>query len=124
VGANDNGVPYIGFSVRSHKSLPAEVCAVFDVRNKTDYQTDYFDKDRFTVTPSHPMWKEALAAYIANQTHALARLAKREIPYSDFGALSRQLDAARAMAEGRPAPVQDDALSAYFRVRAPFMGVR
>lgn len=115
IGANDNGVPYVTFSVRGYERLPEAVRDALGVINHTDYATDYFDHDRFTVTPSHPLWRAAIAAYLRNQERTLARLAKRRLPYHDFAALSRQLERARAVADGRPEPVEDNEISAYFR---------
>lgn len=33
---------------------------LFDVKNDTDFYTDYFDKDHASVTPSHPLYKFVL----------------------------------------------------------------
>lgn len=47
----------------------------FNIKNDSDTQTDYFEKDTIRVIPSHPLYDDVKAAMIASQ-------AKRSIPWS------------------------------------------
>ena len=51
---------------------------LFDVKNDTDIMTDYFDKDRATVDPSHPLYKYIRYAALK----ARARQNKRSLEYT------------------------------------------
>ena len=56
--------------------FPAALRRVFAVKNDTDSQTDYFERDRFVVTPQHPRWADVLAAYNSERTSAAKRAIK------------------------------------------------
>lgn len=68
----------LGISARDYKSFGPEMRAAFKVRNESDLMTDYFDNDRVTVAPEHPLYKAALAGYAAWQAHRAKVSAKRE----------------------------------------------
>ena len=51
-------------SSRDYKGFPIELNELFEIQNETDYNTDYFDKDRIRIQPNHPLFKEAAKAYI------------------------------------------------------------
>lgn len=57
---------------RSGETLPHEL---FTVENDTDLYTDYFDNDRATLTPAHPLYK--FAAYAAARAAAQAEEQRR-----------------------------------------------
>lgn len=46
-----------------------EVRAAFTVENDTDLMADYFDKDRFLVTPDHPLYTQVQAAVAKREAH-------------------------------------------------------
>lgn len=61
-------------------TLPREY---FCVKNNTDFYTDYFEKDRATLTPDHPLYKFALyAAYkeAARFKHSTNQIPEQENP--------------------------------------------
>lgn len=62
---------------KEYGHLSAGVSAVFNVKNDTDYQTDYFDKDTIRVAPDHPLYKDVKAAYEAQEQHRAKVSAKR-----------------------------------------------
>lgn len=51
--------PSVSISARDYDDLPGDL---FDVRNDSDPYTDYFDTDRATLTPAHPLYPYARAA--------------------------------------------------------------
>lgn len=53
--------PCVTIYARDYNDLPRDV---FPVENDTDIYTDYFDSDRATLTPAHPLYKYARAAAI------------------------------------------------------------
>lgn len=53
--------PCVTIYARGYDDLPRDV---FPVENDTDLYTDYFDSDRATLTPAHPLYKYARAAAI------------------------------------------------------------
>lgn len=53
--------PCVTIYARDYSDLPRDV---FPVENDTDLYTDYFDSDRATLTPAHPLYKYARAAAI------------------------------------------------------------
>ena len=59
-------------------TLPREY---FRVKNDTDLYTDYFDKDRATLTPDHPLYKFAL--YAAYKEAARFKHSTNQIPEQD-----------------------------------------
>lgn len=58
---------------KDYRSAPADVVAAFKIENGTDYQTDYFERDRIRVGVDHPMYALVRAAADA----AIARHARR-----------------------------------------------
>lgn len=50
---------------RDYEGFSAKVCECFAVQNDSDTMTDYFEKDRIRVTPSHPLYAAVLAAHDA-----------------------------------------------------------
>lgn len=65
----------IKISARNGGTLPRDL---FPVENDTDLYTDYFDDDRATLAPSHPLYKYARAAWVAAQI----RDSRRAIDYA------------------------------------------
>ena len=63
---NADGREEVSISARDYDDLPGDV---FAVSNNSDYYTDYFDSDRATVTPSHPLYKYARRAALENAIH-------------------------------------------------------
>lgn len=61
---NAEGREEVSISARDYENLPGDV---FAVSNDTDYYTDYFDSDRATVTPSHPLYKFVRAAALKSE---------------------------------------------------------
>ena len=59
-----NGYPEgtISIYARGYEGFSPKVRECFAVQNDTDTQTDYFDKDRIRVIPSHPLYAQVLAA--------------------------------------------------------------
>ena len=53
--------PCVTIYARGYDDLPRDL---FPVENDTDLYTDYFDSDRATLTPAHPLYKYARAAAI------------------------------------------------------------
>lgn len=94
---SDPAGPRISFSVRGYAQLSDEVRAALDttVTNRTDSREDYFDNDRFVITPSHPRWAEACRAYYEYERRgnaaAAKRLAKRHDAYN-AGELARRTE--------------------------------
>lgn len=70
---NAEGREEVSISARDYENLPGDV---FAVSNDTDYCTDYFDSDRATVTPSHPLYKFVRAAALKSEI----RSAEKYIP--------------------------------------------
>ena len=63
---NTDRTPCVSISCRDYSgSLPGDLCAV---QNDTDVYTDYFDADRATLTPEHPLYPYARAAAIKAAT--------------------------------------------------------
>lgn len=65
---------YTGFS--------REVWEVFEVENDSDLMTDYFEKDRIRVKPSHPLYAQVLKACKACDDHYDKMRARREARYA------------------------------------------
>ena len=53
--------------------LPKEL----NVKNETDFMTDYFDKDHIRVLPDNPLYDAVLAAYDKQEAHFQKRFAKK-----------------------------------------------
>lgn len=63
---------------RDYSSFSDGVHAAFKVQNDTEIQTDYFEKDRIRVEPSHPLYALVLEALRASERHAAGIAAKRQ----------------------------------------------
>jgi len=74
----DSGIPAdsLRVSAREYSHFSKGVWEAFDVSNDSDSMTDYFDKDRFTVRPDHPLYPEILEAYKKCRAHNHARQVK------------------------------------------------
>jgi hypothetical protein len=62
---------------RDYKRFSAEVRDAFRVENDTDSQTDYFESDRFRVTPDHPLYPAVLQGVAAWKAHYDRRDARK-----------------------------------------------
>lgn len=58
---------------RDYGRFSAKVRACFAVQNDTDTMTDYFDKDRIRVIPTHPLYPQVKAALDAQNAHYAKR---------------------------------------------------
>ena len=50
---------------RDYKPFSAGVREAFSVENQSELQSDYFEKDRIRVMPSHPLHEQVLIAMTA-----------------------------------------------------------
>lgn len=72
---NRDHAPSVSISCRDCSgSLPSDL---FTVRNDTDLMTDYFDTDRATLTPEHPLYKFARYAAECAEIRHLQNSTKR-----------------------------------------------
>ena len=66
-----------------HDDLP---CDMFPVENNTDYYTDYFEDDRFTITADHPLFRfaksAAIVAHRKSNARSVAHYEKRRDKYA------------------------------------------
>lgn len=69
-----NAENYLGFS--------KEVHTIFNVKNETDIQTDYFEKDRFKVLPSNPYYNDFVIAMKQVEARRIARQVKRNTKHT------------------------------------------
>ena len=68
---NKDHAPSVSISSQGYgDQLPGDL---FTVYNDTDYYTDYFDTDRATLTPEHPLYKYARAAAEKAEIRSLTR---------------------------------------------------
>lgn len=97
--------PCVTIYARGYDDLPRDV---FPVENDTDLYTDYFDSDRATLTPAHPLYKYARAAAIkADLCDSVPYLEKLErtlnsgklAPWQNADALKIDADSRRAKVE-------------------------
>lgn len=97
--------PCVTIYARDYNDLPRDV---FPVENDTDLYTDYFDSDRATLTPAHPLYKYARAAAIkADLRDSVPYLEKLErtlnsgklAPWQNADALKIDADSRRAKIE-------------------------
>lgn len=54
-----------------------EIKDQFSVANNTDIMTDYFEKDRFQISPSHPLYNLAKKAMLQNTLKHFVRRHKK-----------------------------------------------
>jgi hypothetical protein len=54
---------------RDYGGFSAEVADAFTIQNDTNSQTDYFEKDRILVEPSHPLYAAVKAGMEASRSH-------------------------------------------------------
>lgn len=62
---------------REYKRLSDGIWAAFTVENNSDIMTDYFEEDRIRVEPTHPLYRDVLAAVEKWKAHNAKRWAKR-----------------------------------------------
>ena len=62
---------------RDYANAPAELCEAFRIENDTDIMTDYFERSRIRVVPSHPLYATVRAAYDAMISHSEKMAQKR-----------------------------------------------
>jgi len=63
----------ITITAREYLRFSSEIQEAFVVTNRTDTKTDFFDHDRIRVLPSHPLYPQIKAAYLALQAKGAAR---------------------------------------------------
>jgi hypothetical protein len=63
----------ITITAREYLRFSSEIQEAFGVTNRTDTMTDFFDHDRIRVLPSHPLYPQIKAAYLALQAKGAAR---------------------------------------------------
>ena len=73
----------VSISARDYDHLPADL---LPVKNDTDIYTDYFDSDRATLTPEHPLYKYFRFAAVKSKIHDL----KRHIEYNEKELANRE----------------------------------
>lgn len=76
----------IAVYARKYGRFGAGVREAFTVKNDSDAMTDYFESDRFYVTPDHPLYAEVLAAYNKCDSHRKKMFNKRFPLLADAGA--------------------------------------
>lgn len=62
--ADDNTITLIA---KEYSSLPR--IDGLEVKNETDWMTDYFDTDHVKIAPNNKYYAEAMKAYIADEIH-------------------------------------------------------
>ena len=58
---------------KDYSGFSAEVAETFTVKNDSDSQTDYFEKDRARVEPSHPLYGQVWKALQLREAHYAKR---------------------------------------------------
>lgn len=61
---------------KEYSHFTKDIQAAFEVENDSDIMTDYFEKDRIRVLPSHPLYQNVLTALYLAQKHNEKRHAK------------------------------------------------
>jgi len=80
-----------------YSGFPAEIHEMFEVENNTDYNQDYFEKDRIRVHPGHDLFTAVLAAFEKQQARRIKRAEKwGNKAYAEQ--CQREIEAAREMA--------------------------
>jgi hypothetical protein len=69
----------ISITARDYVRFSPAIQEAFVVTNGTDTMTDYFEKDRIRVAPSHPLYAQVKGAYDAQCAHRQAQEAKRKV---------------------------------------------
>ncbi len=77
-----------------------DIGRAFEIENDTDSQTDYFDRDRIRVLPTHPIFFEVAAAMVKSIEKDIAHYEKRKTGGADgcrqrLAELAAVVDAAR-----------------------------
>lgn len=85
----DDKTGAVTISARDYDHLPRDL---FDVKNETDLYTDYFDDDRATLDPSHPLHKYAAFAAYKAKIHD----AQRQVDFYERRAEKLSYDPRRA----------------------------
>lgn len=70
-----NGI--ICVHAKDYESFSKEIHDQFAVINKTDIMTDYFEKDRFQISPTHPLYNAAKKAMLQNSLKLFTRRYKK-----------------------------------------------
>lgn len=68
----------ISIYARDYSGFSAKVAEALEVKNDSDYASDYFDKDRIRVRPDHALYAAVAEALKAQQAHRLSKR-RREI---------------------------------------------
>lgn len=63
---------------KEYSRCPKEINAAFNVENDSDIMTDYFEKDRIRVMPSHPLYSNVLLARKDYERHIAKKEEKRQ----------------------------------------------
>jgi hypothetical protein len=67
---------------RDYKRFPVGIARYFHIENETEYQSDYFDDDKFRVCANHALYALVKAAFDAQESHHERRMAKRAAKYA------------------------------------------
>lgn len=62
---------------KRYRSFSQAVCQAFTVQDDTEIQSDYIVNEHIRVLPTHPLYREVLAACIKKETHDANRWAKK-----------------------------------------------
>ncbi len=62
---------------KEYSAFSAGIREAFKVHNDTDIITDYFEKDRIRVEPTHPLYNKVREALAAQEAHYAKRFAKK-----------------------------------------------
>jgi hypothetical protein len=78
VDNNKDNAPEVRITAKDYDAqLPKEL----NPENNTDYMTDYFDKDRASITPESPYYKQARAAALVLEIKRLRRSIESDTAY-------------------------------------------
>ena len=67
----------ITFYADSYEHLPEAISSKFQIRNQTDSQTDYFDKDKFDLDQSNEMFNEACKVCVQKIEKTIRNIERR-----------------------------------------------
>lgn len=94
---------------------------LFEVRNDTDLYTDYFDKDRATLTPEHPLYKYVRYAAVKAKIRELKRyieyMAKNPRWYKADEIEAKEAELVKCQAEKDPGQPTAEDLEAIAQAR-------
>ena len=63
----------------SYADFGSELREIFDVKNDSDTQTDYFCKDNFNILPDHPFFSDFISAIQKKNERLDKRIANRKL---------------------------------------------